>query len=412
MTKILAVYPGPMYPVQGMSQVRAINQISRLAADHEIYLVNLVSNQRQLDTARQELQGRVKGYFPVYLPSFRQSRLVRAFGFTLTRLRWLASFLSIEEISLSARPVKRQLRRIAEKLEYDCLLIHYWYLGYMFDWIKPGILKVMDTHYLVEENQEIISEYRLSGLLRFRMGHELSHCAQRQDRYFQRSDLIIVNSVKQRYILLGKDPSLYVDVTVNGQDIGEYLEYRAAVESKSILFYGALSNQFNRKGLERLLAVIYPRLRQAVPDLKLYIVGSCPPNDIIVRYPCSGVVVTGFVEDIKPVVASRCLMILPLETGSGFRGRIVETMALGVPVVGTNNALQSVGLVDGEEGFIADANDQIVAKALEIIQDESIRDRMSIACRHFAETNFSLECTFGVLSRKLSDLIQGKRSGE
>jgi glycosyltransferase involved in cell wall biosynthesis len=95
-------------------------------------------------------------------------------------------------------------------------------------------------------------------------------------------------------------------------------------------------------------------------------------------------------------------MILPLSLSGGFRSRIVEVMAMGVPVVGTHNALDSVGMTDGVHGFISDDDTAIAGHAVRVITDARLRRRMSRQCVRFVSEEYTIEKTYGRLARHYS----------
>lgn len=406
--RILIVFPGALYPITGMSQVRAVNQLKRLARDHEIALTDIVVRPRQEEECLNQLGNLIAWYKPIHAAAFHKSRLFRAVRYVFLRVRHLVSSLSMEELTLSDATVRKQIAAIIRESAPDAILIHYWYMGYAFDYLIPETLKMIDTHYLVEENLDLLPRYRMSAFYGRRMLRELRHCFKLQHSYFEKTDLIIVNSSRQRAILKNSHPDYNVTLTVNGQSLDELLSFQIEVDENAILFYGALSNQFNRLALERVLARIFPVLLKENPALHLYIVGSNPPGDIIKRFHHPNITVTGFVQDIRPVIGSCSLLILPLETGSGFRGRAVEVMALGVPIIGTSNALQSVGIKDGKQGFLAETDEEILEKTCKILKDKELRNRMSAACRKFAKDNFSIEATFGKLSQEITEAKKEK----
>jgi glycosyltransferase involved in cell wall biosynthesis len=90
-----------------------------------------------------------------------------------------------------------------------------------------------------------------------------------------------------------------------------------------------------------------------------------------------------------------------LNPGPGFRGRSVELLASGVPIIGTTNALQSVQINHGINGFVADTDDDIIHYVVRLAEDKELRKRISVAGREFVRTHYSLAATFGVLSNYL-----------
>jgi glycosyltransferase involved in cell wall biosynthesis len=410
--KLLIIFPGALFPITGMSQVRAVNQLKRLAKDFDIVLTDIIFKPTQEAECSRQLLGYVNEYKPVYAATYKKCKLYRAIRYLIIQWKKYVSVLSVEELTLNETTIRKQFERLFTYTAFDAVLVHYWFLGHLFESLPQQVIRMIDTHYLVEENLELLPRYRHRFYARKRLGRELRHSISYQHKFLSQSDLVIVNSAKQAAILGKLHPDYNVALTVNGQVLDELLSFQTEIDENSILFYGALSNQFNRLALKRLLERIYPALKMEKPTLHLHIVGSNPPGDIISRHLTPDITVTGFVQDIRPVIGKCSFLILPLETGSGFRGRVVEVMALGVPVIGTSNALSSVGITDGVHGFLAESDEKIIEKAMMIINDNELRKRMSVACRVFAEKHFTVEATFGKLSERIRNLVQDQFSDE
>ena len=172
----------------------------------------------------------------------------------------------------------------------------------------------------------------------------------------------------------------------------------------NVLFYGALSNQFNNKALKRIVDNIFPALKKEIPDLYLIALGSNPPEWLQEKSKVLDIVVTGFVDDIRPYLKASQVSLIPLDSGAGFRGRTIELMAMGVPVVGTHNALDSIEMKNGLHAFIEDSDEKIIEKTLFLLQHPDIKEKMANSALKFVKENYSLEATFGKLSTKLLDL--------
>ncbi len=408
--KILVVFPGQLYPIQGMSQVRVVNQINAFAREHEIIFTDFVSKPEQMKLSQENLAGTGITYQPIKSLNYGKSKLFRALYLLYRKFIYTFSVLSMEEIAISSKSIQTQILNLASENKVDAVLIHYWFVGIIFKQLPQKTLKIIDTHYVVEEVIEHQDKCIIPLLKRIGFKAELNHSLKLQRQYFLQSDLIVVNSAKQEVMIHEWDRNVQVNVTINGQDLSRFLHYQDVQASPNcILFYGALANEFNRLALERILSGILPRMRKSIPDLKLYVVGNNPPQDILSKYNLNNIIVTGHVDDIMPYITLGQVLLLPLETGSGFRGRIVEVMSLGVPIVGTENALQSVDFVDGKQGYLGESDQEIADKALLIVSDPSLRDKMSQACREHAIANFSLEQTFGKLSQFLIELKSAKR---
>lgn len=309
------------------------------------------------------------------------------------------------DISVSTGHIKKCVREIISKGDYDVVIFHYWYLGYLLKNLPDNIIKVIDTHNAIEEKIELFNKGYYKTRNRYRLKKELEYSLKKQLDYFKYCDLIVVNSSKQAEIFKTSIPEEKIVIAENGQDLSEFLEYKCPIDNDSILFYGSLSNQFNRLALKRILNKIYPGILKLHPKVKLIIAGSYPPLDLLNKYNYPDVVITGFIEDIKPIIGRCAVMLLPLETASGFRGRLVEVMALGVPVIGTHNGLQSVGMQDGVQGYYAESDEEIIKKAIMVINNPELRQKLSEQCRKFVQERYTLEATFGKMEASLESVL-------
>jgi glycosyltransferase involved in cell wall biosynthesis len=219
--------------------------------------------------------------------------------------------------------------------------------------------------------------------------------------------LLIVNSSVQKKLISETFPEKKIVVTPNGQDLNYFFNYKKSDKDKVenvILFYGALSSQFNAIALRRILDKIFPVLKKKVKELKLIVLGSNPPEWINGYLGSGDIEVTGFVDDIRPILSRSYLTLLPLQSGAGFRGRTIELMAMGVPVIGTNNALNSIDLENGKHGFIKDEDDEIISVTIDLLNSRSKRDQVSKNAIELVKEKYTLEATFGKLSKILEDL--------
>lgn len=400
--KLLILFAAELFPVKGMYQVRVYNQVKYLAELHTVDFANIVTGRDSIELTQNKLNGLVEDYFPLKPKLLSGSRWYRG----LRRLKRLAIYYcskqTKEEIAINTRGLNKQVRSILDAKDYDAVIIHYWYWGYLFKSIGAKTLKIIDTHYVVEENLELFEQGHYQAANRNRLHKELLYSLLKQQEYFDLSDLIVVNSRKQADLISDKVKTGKIVVAENGQDLQDYLQFTAEVDQHSLLFYGALSSQFNKLALERILKNIYPGILTKDPQARLVVVGSNPPMELIGQYSFPNMEVTGFVDDIRPHLARCAVMLLPLETGSGFRGRAVEVLALGVPIVGSENGLQSVGASHGIQGFITKTDEEAVSYASQLMSDANLRQRMSANAREFVAKYYSLEETYGKLEQAMT----------
>ena len=122
-------------------------------------------------------------------------------------------------------------------------------------------------------------------------------------------------------------------------------------------------------------------LKARRPALKLLIVGADPSAQMRQLGRLPGVTVTGSVPDVRPFIRSSALMVAPLKIARGTQNKILEAMAMGVPVVTSRVAAGGVD-ADAEEHFlVADTPAETCQAILRVIENPAERQRLSVAGR-------------------------------
>jgi hypothetical protein len=128
-------------------------------------------------------------------------------------------------------------------------------------------------------------------------------------------------------------------------------------------------------------ATVWPRLRQHRPDLKLSIIGAAPSAAVRALAALPGVTVTGSVPDVRPYVRESALMVAPLNIARGTQNKILEAMAMGVPVVTSHVAAGGVDAVPGEHFLVAESPQHYVDAIVRLLHDREERARFAAAGR-------------------------------
>jgi polysaccharide biosynthesis protein PslH len=403
--KILVVFPGVLFPVSGMSQVRTTQQIISLSKLFIVDLLIISRGDKEVENHRRELGSSCRNVFFVLHPKYRQGIIRRVLFGIKHRIAYYLFGNPVDHQHLSERKITESISETVKKGNYDLVISHYWHACSFFKKIPGTIFKAIDTHYIVEENIEIHEKGLYDHARSYLLGRELQYSRKKQNECFNLADLLIFNSGKQYEIIKKIFPQKLLNVTPNGQDLQQYLEYPLSKPEKSLVFYGALSNQFNVKAIKLLLEVIIPALKEKIPDLRVMFVGNNPPEWLKNKNNGNDFIVTGFVEDIRPYLSTAYLCVIPLTTASGFRGRTIELMALGVPVIGTHNALDCIEFENGQEGFITDDVNEMIEFCLSLYNNPGERSRISENARQFVTENYSIDATFGKLTSYLDKIL-------
>jgi glycosyltransferase involved in cell wall biosynthesis len=123
-------------------------------------------------------------------------------------------------------------------------------------------------------------------------------------------------------------------------------------ERRDLLFVGNLHHRPNSDGVQHFMREIFPLVREAIPGVRLTIVGEHASTEIS-DYASDAVRVMGYVPDVDPYFAGARVFVAPIRFGAGVKGKIGESLAYGLPVVTTPVGAEGMGLEDGATAMIA-----------------------------------------------------------
>lgn len=134
---------------------------------------------------------------------------------------------------------------------------------------------------------------------------------------------------------------------------------------------------------------VLPRVRDAVPGIHLYIVGS--RSDLTLGH-LNGptITVTGKVPTVLPYLFNATVALVPLKFESGTRFKILEAAACDVPIVSTTLGAEGIPVRDGEHCLLADDADAFARAILALVTDPARARHLAAGCRDLVEREFSV----------------------
>jgi glycosyltransferase involved in cell wall biosynthesis len=397
--KILIVNGGPIYPVEAMNQMRTHNMIRSLSKDFSVGLLTPYVDHESLDASHKALQVMEGEYISLKSVKHKKNIFKKRAVQSLEYFNYI--ILGIDREVTANKWNNKEIIRIIKEKGYRIVISNYWEASLYFRDLGDEIYKILDPHYAVCENIDILNKGKNSGVKYFLEKRRLSNNIKMEREVIAASDLLLPLSVRNQEEFLKIAPGKPMLQISDGADLEHYLSYHAKPDPRTILFYGAMGSAQNRGAFRRFYYNIFPQLKTEFPDIRLIVVGSRPSEEIKALHDSEKVIVTGFVEDVRPWLSQAWFTVIPLELGSGFRGRVIELMAMGIPVVGTHNALDSIPIETGKHGFVSDSNEELTSYCFELIKNPDLRHNISLNAKDFVKVNYSLESTFGKLREHL-----------
>ena len=193
----------------------------------------------------------------------------------------------------------------------------------------------------------------------------------------------------------------------NGVDAGYFCPDDGGHDPETISFVGRMDYYPNIECMQRFCAQVWPLLRQARPALRLLIVGADPRPEVLALAGLPGVTVTGSVPDVRPHVRRSVVNVAPLAIARGTQNKILEAMAMGVPVVTTRLAAGGVDAEADQHLLVADTPAETVAAILRIVNDPAERARLAQAGRARMLSHHAWPRSMQRLDRLIADCRAG-----
>ena len=199
-------------------------------------------------------------------------------------------------------------------------------------------------------------------------------------------------------------PGLPSLVLRNGVDLEQFAPRPLEAEEGHLVFTGVMDYYPNVDGCVHFVREVLPRVRAEFPSARFSIVGSRPTREVERLGEAEGVTVTGFVDSTADWMARAAIAVAPLRVARGIQNKVLEAMAMGLPVVGTTSATQGVAAVHGRHYLVADRPEEQAHAIRGLLRDAASRQRLGAAARRFVEQHHDWEQALAPLDPLLEGL--------
>lgn len=180
---------------------------------------------------------------------------------------------------------------------------------------------------------------------------------------------------------------------------------------KRVVFAGDMGYPPNHDAAVRLVEHVLPAVRAAVPEVQVLIVGRDPGPRLLAAARAAGVIVTGEPVDMRDYVEMATVCCAPLRFASGMQFKILEAMAMQVPVVTTTVAAE--GLCIGGQTpplIVADDSAAMSSALASLLQSPAERRRLGDAGRRYVAEHFTWSASVDKLLALVARAV-GESSG-
>ncbi|MDX9863695.1 MAG: glycosyltransferase family 4 protein [Anaerolineaceae bacterium] len=372
----------PYPPIAGLP-IRNIHLLQRIARHHNVWLLVMVAeNERNADL------GPLADFCEevILVPTDDPGALARP----MQALKFLLAGTPPELRLYETKEMISALRDLTSRVDFDIIqfedsfMAHYQeYLP--ADWSGKKVLTFIDIAYRQYDRIYRI-ESKLARKLRLWLYSRMMYIW--EPRYAGHFDLNVTMSDMDRDLLLSRNSHLHIKTVPNGVDTREFQPLPMPAEhSKKLIYVGNMGYRPNVDAVTFFCEDILPLIRAEVPDVEFWIVGNSPPPEVE-TLANDHVHVTGRVEDVRPYYQDSTVCVIPLRAGGGTRLKILESMALGRPVVSTSIGAEGIDITDGENILLGDDPHTFANQTILLLQDKGKRQTIRDQARQFVVDHY------------------------
>jgi len=373
------------YPPDKGEKIRAWNQLLHLARSFRIHLGCLVDDPadwQHVDTLRSHVA--TVGAFRIDRTRQKLRALLRARPGRPLMPDFYASpeLMAWTEATIAAHPPALTIAYTAAVAPY---VMH-----------RPGP-KLLD---LVDIDSEKWAEYALTAGFPMRLvwAREARTLLRFEEEAAARFDeaFFVTHAEATRFTALVPALAGRIDHVENGVDLTRFapslnLPNPYPDSAPRIVFAGHMDYWPNADAVVWFATEILPLIRAAIPTAQFCIAGANPTQAVrdLAQFP--GVQVTGRIADIRPYIAHAALSASPLRIARGIQNKVLEAMAMGIPVLATQAAFEGVDAVPGRDLLVADGAGDLAAAAIAVLSGQ--HPDLAANGRRLVETRYSWEST-------------------
>jgi len=175
----------------------------------------------------------------------------------------------------------------------------------------------------------------------------------------------------------------------NGVDLESFSPAENAPEPGHLVFTGVMDYLPNIDGCAWFVEEVLPRIREHVPGVTFSIVGSKPTPEVERLAEAPGVTVTGFVDSTQDWLRRAAVSVAPLRIARGIQNKVLEALAMGLPVVGTTSATQGVEGTPEEHYLVRDDAQAFAAAVVRLLEDRTASQELAAAGRGLVEERYA-----------------------
>lgn len=374
--KILLALPRPLFPPDTGGKIRSLNIFARLAKRAEIHAVSFA------DPILDAIPiGEMRNTFESYTPVFWRETTKGSLRFYREIVANQCSALPYFLGKCNRPQFFATVEELATRRQFDLLFCDFLHTAapLLESTVRPRLVFEHNVEFLLRKRKWEVEKHPLRKPI---LGAEWKKTRAIEAQVCRSFNHTIAVSEQDRQTLCQEFGVHNVSTIPTGVDTDFFRPLDEALQPGCLVFVGSMDWDPNDDGIMWFLRDVYPRIREAVPNASLLVVGRNPSSRLrAVAATEASVKLTGWVSDVRPHLAQAEVVVVPLRVGGGTRIKIPEAMAMGKAVVATPVGAEGLPFRDGKEIRVAEGPEAFAQTVIELLANPVLRNSIGTQAR-------------------------------
>ena len=362
--KILFLANRIPYPPYRGDKLKIFNLAKRLTGKHELHLITFAQSKDEFKY-RAELEKVFNEVTLIYLPKWRSA---------LNCLPGLLTNKPFQVLYFQSSELQNKLNDILARHQFDAVHVQHLrmspYLANRND--IPRILDLPDAFSLYWERRRTVPR----GLLTKMFENMEQRRVFKYEGILKKYNLSLACSQEDIEYLENQHHSHNLRLLPNGVDLKTFFPRdHNYTHHNTILFTGNMDYAPNIDSVIYFANEIFPLIKSQLPEVEFIIAGQRPVKKVL-DLANDSIKVTGFVKDLAAMYNTASVVVAPLRFGAGTQNKVLEAMAMGVPVVCSNIGFKGLGIKSGEGAIMQISPKDFAGSVIELLRSQQLRENV------------------------------------
>lgn len=301
--------------------------------------------------------------------------------------------------------LQQRIDKLLSTEKFDLIFVHCSSVAQYVENVR-GIPKILDFGDMDSQKWLEYANYKPFPLsLGYRLEGKKMEAAEK--RLAKKFDMCTATTRAEWETLNSYQTALKTDWFPNGVDAEYFKPDGEGYDPDTLSFIGRMDYYPNQECMFDFCRNTLPLIQARRPQAKLLIVGADPSPAVKKLEELPGVTVTGSVPDVRPFILRSAAMVAPLNIARGTQNKILEAMAMGVPVVTSPAGAGGVDAENEAHFLVGDSPSTYADACLRIMNKPDERSRLSISGRERMLTHHDWQASM----RRLETIVEHVLTG-